>query len=70
MGLWGFRTEQKDKLKKHSGAICLIKQRGERERERERESEARKIKKDDREEKGERNVPDKRESLSCLSLLL
>ena len=68
MGLWGFRTEQKDKLKKHSGAICLIKQRGERERE--RESEARKIKKDDREEKGERNVPDKRESLSCLSLLL
>ena len=32
MGLWGFRTEQKDKLKKHSGAICLIKQRRERER--------------------------------------
>ena len=35
--LWGFRTEQKDKFKKHSGAICLIKQRRERERERERE---------------------------------
>ena len=54
MGLWGFRTEQKDKLRKHSGAICLIQQR--RERERERESEARKIKKDDREEKGERET--------------
>ena len=60
----GFQDRTEGQVKKHSGAICLIKRRGE------RESEARKIKKDGREEKGERNVPDKRESLSCLSLLL
>lgn len=59
MGLWGFRTEQKDKLK-NIVVLSVGSSRGERER----ESEARKIKKNDREERGER------ENLSCLSLLL
>lgn len=60
MGLWGFRTEQKDKLK-NIVVLSVGSSRGERERERVKQG---KKKKNDREERGER------ENLSCLSLLL